>query len=267
MTLGPEPLGPEPLSPEQYYAQIEAATAAIAALVEDGDLARPVPTCPDWTLRELAIHVGRVHRWAAAITGTRSAECISFRSLPDGRFPDDPAERAPWLTAGARRAVAAIAEAGGDQVWTFGELVPASFWGRRMAHETLVHAADAQLAAGRQPDIAPRIAADAIDEWLTVISGPLYGRPDPRAAALPPGRVLHVHATDKGLDGAGEWLISHDRDGISVRPGHGRGDAALTGPAAALLLVLLRRAPADDPAVAVFGDGALVTQWLAETSF
>jgi len=80
---------------------------------------------------------------------------------------------------GARRAVAAIAEAGGDQVWTFGELVPASFWGRRMAHETLVHAADAELAAGRQPDIAPRIAADAIDEWLTVISGPLYGRPDP----------------------------------------------------------------------------------------
>ena len=266
-TPSPGMLSPGMLSPGQYDAQIEAGTAAIAALVEAGDLARPIPTCPDWTLRQLATHVGRAHRWAAAITGTRSAEFIPFKSLPGGRFPDDPAERAPWLTAGARRAVAAIREAGDDPVWAFGELVPASFWGRRMCHETLVHAADAQLAVGRQPDIAPRVAADAIDEWLTVTSGPVYGRPDPRAAALPQGRVLHVHATDDGLDGAGEWLISHDSDGVRVRPGHGRGDAALTGPAAALLLVLLRRAPAGDPAVTVFGDGALLTRWLAETSF
>ncbi|HUZ26435.1 MAG TPA: maleylpyruvate isomerase family mycothiol-dependent enzyme [Streptosporangiaceae bacterium] len=255
------------VSPEQYYAQIEAGAAAIAALVDDGDLARPIPTCPDWTLRELAIHVGRAHRWAAAITGTRSAEFIPFKSVPDGRFPDDPAQRAPWLTAGAQRAIAAISGAGDDLVWAFGELVPARFWGRRMCHETLVHSADAQLAAGRRPDIDPRVAADAIDEWLTVTSGPLYGRPDPRAAALPPGRVLHVHATDEGLDGAGEWLISHGPDGVAVQPGHGKGDAALTGPAAALLLVLVRRAPADDGAVTLFGDGTLLTRWLAQTSF
>jgi hypothetical protein len=111
------------------------------------------------------------------------------------------------------------------------------------------------------------MAADAIDEWLTVLSGPIYGRPDPRAAALPEGRVLHVHATDDGLAGSGEWLISHEPGGVTVRPGHGKGDAALTGPAARLLLVLIRRAPADDPAVTVFGDGALLTRWLAETSF
>jgi uncharacterized protein (TIGR03083 family) len=254
-------------NPEQYYAQVEASTAAIAALLDGGDLALPIPTCPDWTLRQLAIHVGRVHRWAAEITGTRSAEFIPFRPLPDGRFPDGPPEQAAWLTAGARRAVVAIQEAGDDRVWAFGQMVPAGFWGRRMCHETLVHAADAQLAAGRQPDIGPRMAADAIDEWLTVLSGPIYGRPDPRAAALPEGRVLHVHATDDGLAGSGEWLISHEPGGVTVRPGHGKGDAALTGPAARLLLVLIRRAPADDPAVTVFGDGALLTRWLAETSF
>jgi uncharacterized protein (TIGR03083 family) len=255
------------LSPEQYYAEIEASTAAIASLVDGGDLTLPIPTCPEWTLRQLTIHVGRAHRWAAAITSTRSAEVIAFRSLADGKFPDDAAAQADWLTAGAQRAVAGIDEAGQDEVWAFGELAPASFWGRRMCHETLVHAADARLAAGGQPDIAPRVAADAIDEWLTVTSGPLYGRPDPRAAALEEGRVLHVHATDDGLDGAGEWLISHEPGGVQVRPGHGKGDAALTGPAAALLLVLLRRVPLSDPAVTIFGDAGVVTRWLAETSF
>jgi len=264
---GHEPRGHEPLDPGQYAAQIEASAAILGALVDEGDPALPIPTCPDWTLRELAIHVGRAHRWAAAIAATRSAEFIPFRSLADGRFPDDPAQRAPWLMAGARRAISAIADAGDDPVWAFGELVPAHFWGRRMCHETLVHAADGLLAAGRRPDIAPRVAADGIDEWLTVTSGPLNGRPDPRAAALPEGRVLHVHATDEGLDGSGEWLISHDPDGVAVRPGHGKGDAALTGPAAALLLVLLRRMPADDSAVTLFGDRALLARWLAETSF
>jgi uncharacterized protein (TIGR03083 family) len=255
------------LSPERYYAQIEASTAAIAALVDGGDLTLPIPTCPEWTLRQLAIHVGRAHRWAAAITSTRSAEIIPFRSLADGRFPDDPAARARWLTAGAQRAVEAFAEAGEDQVWAFNNLVPASFWARRMCHETLVHAADAQLAAGAGPDIAPQVAADAIDEWLTVISALADGGPDPRGGALAEGRVLHVHATDDGLDGAGEWLISHGPDGVAVTPGHGKGDAALTGPAATLLLVLLRRVPPGNRAVTIFGDPAVVTRWLAGMSF
>jgi uncharacterized protein (TIGR03083 family) len=256
-----------PLPPEQYYAQIEASAAAIAGLVAAGDLTRPIPACPDWTLRELAIHVGRGHRWAAAITAARSAEFIPFRSLADGRFPDEPASRPAWVTAGAARAVAAIREAGQDPVWAFGPLAPASFWARRMSCETLVHAADAELAAGTPPRIEPAVAADAIDEWLTVMSGPLGGRPDPRAAALPAGRSLHVHATDDGLDGAGEWVLAHDSDGVTVSRGHARADAALTGPAAALLLVLVRRLPADDPAVTSHGDPALVTGWLAGTEF
>lgn len=265
--LSPDPPSLEPCSPAQYYAQIEASTAVIAAPVAAGDLALPIPACPDWTLRELAIHVGRAHRWAAAITGTRSAEFIPFRTLPDGRFPEEPAEQAAWLTAGAQRLIAAVQEAGQDPVWVFGDLAPASFWGRRMCHETLVHAADVQLASGQEPEMAARLAADAIDEWLTYLSGPMGDRPDPRAAVLPEGRVLHVHATDEGLAPAGEWLISHEPGGVSVRPGHGKGDAALTGPAGRLLLVLMRRVPVGDAAVTVFGDGALLDRWLAEISF
>jgi len=79
--------------------------------------------------------------------------------------------------------------------------------------------------------------------------------------------VLHVHATDDGLDGSGEWLIRHEEGGVRVEAGHGKGDAALTGPAADLMLVLVRRCPLDREGVTVFGDRGLVTGWLAETSF
>jgi uncharacterized protein (TIGR03083 family) len=254
-----------PITAERWYAEIEASTEIMAEIVHGADLTRPVPTCPEWTLRQLATHVGRAHRWAAEIASTRSAEFIPFRQVPDGRIPDDPALHAPWLRAGAERVIQAVREAGSDPVWTFDELRPASFWARRMAHETAVHRADAEIAVGRQPEFEPDLAVDAIDEWLGSMSGVVAE--DQRADALPDGAVLHVHATDEGLDGAGEWLVRREGSELTVQPGHGKGDVALRGPASRLLLVLLRRVPPDDPQVEVLGDPALLTGWLAGTPF
>ena len=178
-----------------------------------------------------------------------------------------PKQRA-WLNAGAARIVDAVREAGSDLVWSFTGPAPAGFWIRRMAHETLVHRADAQLAAGAEPEpvIEAEIAADAIDEWLMLLTGGL-GNSDERTKALTAGAGLHIHATDDGLGGRGEWMIRHDAGGLTVVPGHGKGDAALTGPAASLLLVLMRRRPVSDPAVTVYGDSAVVDGWLASTAF
>jgi uncharacterized protein (TIGR03083 family) len=254
-----------PLEPEAFYAEIGASTAALADLVSEADPALPVPACPGWTLRNLATHVGRAHRWAAEITTTRSAEFIPFRAVPDGKFPDDRPAQPAWLNAGAQRVVAAVREAGSDPVWAFGSLQPATFWGRRMAHETALHRADAELATGREPMFAPGLAADAIDEWLSFLSGPVYDRPDPRLEALPAGRALHVHATDGELAGTGEWLVRHDQSAIHVDRGHAQADVAIRGQAARLLLVLTRRVPPGDPAVQVFGDPALLSRWLEHT--
>jgi uncharacterized protein (TIGR03083 family) len=255
------------LPAELFYAEIQASTAALAALIDSQDPDLRIPTCPDWTLRRLATHVGRGQRWAAQIVATRSAEMIGFQAVPDGKIPDDLAARGSWLTGGADLLVDVLREAGHEHVWTFNGLGPAGFWARRMAHETLVHCADAQLAVGDDFTIAPELAADAIDEWLTVIALPPPGQPDPRAEALPPGRTLHVHTTDPELSQAGEWLIAHTPDGVQVRTGHEHGDVALTGPAAELLLVLLRRRPPTEPAVRVLGDQPLLDQWLAHSSF
>ena len=268
------------LTPERYYAEITASTGALAGLVDGADLTLRVPTCPDWTLRQLATHVGRAHRWAAEIVGTRSQEAIAFRDVPGGRIPDDPAEHAGWLNGGAGRLVTVLREAGDTRVWAFGEQRPAAFWARRMTHETTVHGVDAQLTAtgmqGRsaggeplrhdRPAIAADVAADGIDEWLTSVAAPDDGETDVRAEGLTAGESLHVHATDVP-DGTGEWLVSRDPSGVTVVRAHQKATLALRGGASDLLLVLLRRLPPDAPGVAVHGDPAVLGRWLAATRY
>jgi uncharacterized protein (TIGR03083 family) len=255
-----------PISTERYCAGILSDTGILAGLVDGADLTKTVPTCPEWTLRQLATHTGRAQRWAAEIIVTRSAQAIPFREVPDGRLPDDPAQHADWLRAGAERLVTAVQGAGGDLIWTFAGPGPASVWARRMAHETAVHRADAELQAGRRPALAPDLAADGIDEWL-FLSGPAPGEDDTRRSALPDGAVMHIHATEDGLAGEGEWMVRRAGSRVLVEHGHGKGDVAVRGPAGSLLLMLVRRIPPDDRELQVLGNEALLTSWLAATPF
>jgi uncharacterized protein (TIGR03083 family) len=255
------------LPAELYYAEIDAATASLAALVDYADPDLSIPTCPGWTLLRLAEHVGEVQRRATMLVATRSAGPADLGSIPDSQLPADPNSRGRWLTAGAAALIEALRGADGAEVWAFGSVQPADAWARRVSHDTMVHAADGALAAGDEVALPAELAADAIDEWLTVLSGPLFGRPDPRMAALPPGTSLHVHATDPELSGSGEWLVKHMEDGVKVTASHAKADVAIGGPAADILLVLLgRRVPADPPVI-IFGDRALLDTWLTEISF
>jgi uncharacterized protein (TIGR03083 family) len=267
-----------PLPAHLYHAQIEASSATFAAIASAADPDLPVPSCPDWSLRQLTTHTGQVHRWAAELVGTRSASYIEFGSVPDSRPPGDGAALGRWLTEGAARLVAVLREAGQDPVWAFGATAPASFWARRQAHETMVHCADAQLTVGDQVRLPAGLAADAIDEFLTIMSGRRRGGTDPRAAALAPGTALHVHATDHGLSGNDQWLVRRGDDGVVVLASHDGhdgddGDVTLAGPAGEVLLVLLRRRPigeredAAERAVRVLGNRAVLDQWLDQTSF
>jgi uncharacterized protein (TIGR03083 family) len=265
----------QPPGRDQYLTEIRASTAQLADIVSGHDPDLPVPTCPDWTLRQLATHLGRVHRWAAQIVSTRATERIPFNSAPDGKYPAEPAEQAAWLNAGASRVIAAITDAAEAPVWAFGQLAPASFWARRQAHETMMHRADAELAVGRDVVLDAGLAADGIDEWLAMATG--YRRPGDGSAALRVGAALHLLAEDSApaagelTSESGGWVIRSTPDGLTMQRGSaqraGDGDVAVSGPAGRLLLVLVRRLPADDPAIAVTGDAALFTGWLAATPF
>jgi uncharacterized protein (TIGR03083 family) len=265
------------ISTDRLLTEVEASTAKLAGIISRSDPGLPVPACPDWTLRQLGTHLGRVHRWAAEIARTRAAEGIPMKAVPDGVPPADRAGQADWLLAGARRLTEAIRAAGTAPVWAFGSMAPATFWARRQAHETMVHRADAELAAGLPVVLDPELAADAIDEWLTLMSGPRYGRPDARATALPAGASLHVIAIepDQAATGPRQWLIRRAGDGVAVLPPAGVAapdlsapGVTVSGPPGQVLLMLLRRLPPAEAAeVALTGDSALLDQWLAGTPF
>ncbi len=255
---------------DRFFTELRGCTAELARITSE-DLERPVPTCPGWTFRQLATHVGRGHRWAAQIVATRAATPIPVREVADGKLPPDPAQHASWLNAGADRVIDAVTAAGSDLVWTLAGIGPASFWARRRAHEAAVHLADAQLAAGRDVDLAPEAAADGVDEWLAIIAASTEGTVGPARAPAQglrgDGQSLHFHATDPGLAGTGEWLVTRTPSGVTIARGHGKADVAVRGPAASLLLVLTRRLPPSAPGIEVLGEQALLTHWLEHTPF
>ena len=256
---------PGALTADQFIGGLTASTEVLAALASQPDLSTPIPTCPEWTMRELCVHTGRAHRWAAAITSTRAQQPIPFREVPDGKLPAEPAERGEWLRAGATRLTDAVAEAGSDPVWTFDGAQPSLFWLRRMTHETAVHRADADVATGQRTELDPVLAADGIDEWLMDMSSVAWEGSDQRLRALPEGRSIHVHVTDPGV--AGEWTLHSEPDVITTERGHAKADVALRGPATSLLLILMRRMPVTGPGAEVLGDAAVLDNWLDVVKF
>ncbi|MEV0295050.1 maleylpyruvate isomerase family mycothiol-dependent enzyme [Nocardia sp. NPDC050710] len=249
-----------------YRAALLAETDALADLMRTADPATPIPACPGWTLANLVTHVGRGHRWAAAMITGRATEPLDFRAVPDGAMPKDPEGAARWLSDSARLVPNAVDAIGSDvPVWTpFGPPRPAEWWIRRRLHEATVHRADVLLALDREVTLRPDLAADGISEWLGLLS---TARGNGTGAPLPDGVSMHLHATDPDLGSAGEWTVQSSGGAIVWNNGHAKSSVALRGTAVALLLVLLRRIPADDPRVEIFGDTSVFTRWLESTPF
>jgi uncharacterized protein (TIGR03083 family) len=179
--------------------------------------------------------------------------------------PGGDASWADWRAAGAPAVVAALRSADpGTPMWAWGADKHARFWSRRMVHETTVHRADAELAAGRRPQIDAAVAADGVDELLDNLPEAAYFAP--RVTELRgDGSTIHFHSVDSP-DGQGEWMVHLQPDGFTWESGHGKGDAALRARAAALLLVLYGRLPASGDGVEVFGDAQLLGRWLEDSA-
>ena len=239
-------------------------TAAFGELIRIADPAAPVPTCPDWTIRQLFRHVGRGNRWAAQIVADQRDEPLDPREVPEGKPPDDPDAAIDWLNAGAQLVVDSVDAVGAHtQVWTFIGPRPAQWWIRRRVHESTVHRADAAIAVGADYQLSASLAADGIDEWLERIAAESSAESSP----LDVGQTLHLHATDDGLRTAGEWTITGTDAGITWSHEHGKGDAALRGCARDLLLAVVRRRTAAEAGLEVFGDTATWDGWLGRTPF
>ncbi|WP_245645426.1 maleylpyruvate isomerase family mycothiol-dependent enzyme [Pseudonocardia acaciae] len=247
-----------PLSPDRLADGLRAQTDAFAAAVQGVDPRTRVPTCPRWRLRDLVGHIGQEHRWAAGIVRTGAAAPVPDPKQAD---PGAPTRWGEWLRAGAEELIAAVTDAGAaTPVWTVLGPKPAVFWLRRSLADTSVHHADAALTSGAAFRIAPDLAADAVDEWLTLLSDPAAPTVKPDVALLRgDGQTLRLEPPS----GPG-WLVTRTPSGVRVQRAGGRADVTVAGPVADLLLVLTRRVPPDRATVT--GDRALVEHWLAHTA-
>lgn len=244
-----------------WYIDRTAAEIDRLSWIADGeDPALAVPSCPGWTMAKLVKHTGTVHRWAAEIVTRRSGEPVGMRELDLG-LPAKESDYAGWLASGAGQLASALSGAGPDaNVWTWSAARASGWWARRMLHETTVHRADAELAAGVTPEIDPVTAADGIDEFLQNL--PAAPRPSQHLASLPTGESLHLHATDCD----GEWLIRFTDDGITWQRGHAKATSAVRGPVGALLLFSYGRIAPGDDRLAVFGAQSLLAAWQEKTA-
>jgi uncharacterized protein (TIGR03083 family) len=159
------------LTLDQYLTAIRSAAERLHDHAAQAGLAAAVPSCPGWDVAALVAHQGMVHRWAAAnVSG--DSDHRTEDSLAVAAAASNPLA---WFDEGVHALIRILSEASDDlEAMVFLRHAPAPrlFWARRQAHETTIHAVDAQAAASRglpRPDetmINDGLAADGIDELL-----------------------------------------------------------------------------------------------------
>ncbi len=249
-------MGDDAAAPVPYLDHLRADAARVAEVTAAGPLDAPVPGCPGWTLRDLVVHLGLVHRWAGTAAAT-AAEPSGDDWLAAAPADDVTAARlADWYRDAAADLVATLERLDPDDAtW---HLFPAEqrvgVWIRRQTQETCLHRWDAESAVGEPGPIDPVLAADGIDEYFSL----LLARMVARDGLVLPSTSLHVHCTDT----AGEWTVQGAGGTLEVTREHRKGDAALRGRAQDLLLAVWGR-PVPDGAVDVVGDPDAAAAWLA----
>jgi uncharacterized protein (TIGR03083 family) len=223
--------------PQRALVALERAAAEVPVLLAGTDLAAPVPSCPGWSVGGLVAHLGGTHLWAE--------RCVRLGDphLPEVEAPTtDRAELAVWYRGCADRLVTTLRSTSPDApCWTFGPRPrEAQFWFRRQAHELAVHRWDLGTALGRDLGYPAGLAADGVDEVVT-----LFFPRQVRLQRIPPlARSLTV-----AVDDGPTWTLHGDGTGEPTGPA----DAAVTGPAEALVLLLWGRVGLTDPRLTVTG--------------
>jgi uncharacterized protein (TIGR03083 family) len=226
-------------------------SASLAGALGGGPTEARVPSCPEWSVAELAQHVGN-------FTGFWTHVLCEGTGRPKPPAPEPPADGdlGGWYRGLAGSLVDELRATPPDtEVWTWmpGDQTPA-FVARRAAHELAVHRVDAQLARDGHTPIDAALAADGIDEVFVLVQA--------RVNPVGKGQTLHLHGTDRADD---EWLVTLTPGGLEVERSHGKGDLALRGAVSDLELVLYQRPPLGP--VEHLGDDEVLAAWYRVFTF
>ncbi|WP_199036603.1 maleylpyruvate isomerase family mycothiol-dependent enzyme [Glycomyces salinus] len=221
---------------------------ALKAAAARADPDARVPSCPDWTATDLLDHVTEVY--------DHKTQCMRLLREPeDGERLEregGPAERFDAALAGLLAEFDARHPEDLSHTW-YGPDQTVGFWIRRMAAETVVHRADAELAAVETiGPVDPGLGADAADEMLRImVEWESRVSRDELAEVLADaaGLVVAVDAGERA------WTVRVGAEAAEVADGiDADAQATVSGTPGEVLMWLWRRLPAE--ALTVEGDAA-----------
>lgn len=239
-----------PEFPELLELMYERSSVFRAVVQSAPDLGVQVPTCPGWTLLDLARHLGGAQRrWAGVVTAGPDGAAPAQSSSEIGMAA--PAEREAllqWLSESTKELLQALSEAGPDRgCWTWwGQTESpetAGVAGRHQVHEVAVHTYDAQLAAGAAQPVPAEVAVDGVEEFNVTCGTTNEAWPyDPA--------LVDIHAAE-----GQSWRVTLSAEGSSVSrlevsasetgSDAAAADASVRGSASDLVLMFYGRIPLE----------------------
>jgi uncharacterized protein (TIGR03083 family) len=232
----------------QLLSLVEERSAVLRdAVAAAPDLETPVPGCPEWTLRDLVAHLGRVHRFWSVVVKAGPADGPPREAIGD---PEPHADLLEWSAESTRLLLAALGEVGPDApCWTWwapsDAPMTAGAVARHQVEEAAVHAYDAQEAIGKPEALPAAVAIDGVAEFLLVTFGAEGPWP------YRPARVVFAAAEGPS------WTLDLTPDGAQLDPpASGDPVATVHGTASDILLALFGRVPLDR--LSIDGDAALI---------
>ncbi|MGW0083167.1 maleylpyruvate isomerase family mycothiol-dependent enzyme [Streptomyces sp. NPDC003393] len=239
----------------------ERSSAFRAAVASAPSLDVQVPTCPEWTLFDLAEHIGEGRRaWAATV----AAGPASAKSAAEGASaaPREREALLAWLAESTEQLLDALREASPDRgCWTW--------WGasqspqtcgavaRHQLQQITVHTYDAQVTAGGPEPLPDEVALDGVEEFLSTCVATTSAWPHKPTA-------FDFHATEGRswrltVDGAGARFARIPAPGAAAVAAADEGPNAagvvVRGSAGELVLFVYDRVPADS--LRIEGDAGL----------
>ncbi len=238
-------------------------------LVSNADHELTIASCPGWTVADLAYHQGEVWNFWSRIIADGVTDRTALKLIDTPRKLDGPL-LIDWLATTHNALHSALVDAPLAQpAWTWtGANRDAAWVRRRMAQESAMHLWDIANTVKHSFEIPTAIAADGIDEFLTYFLGR-----ERREGEMKVGGTVHLHCTDTDTDtdtdadvAGGEWFISNVKEPTcTFTREHRKGDAAVRGTAANLLLWLWRRKSSRDGNIEIIGKEEVARRFRAYT--
>ncbi|HTJ72109.1 MAG TPA: maleylpyruvate isomerase family mycothiol-dependent enzyme [Actinospica sp.] len=231
----------------------ERAGAFRAAVASAGDIDVKVPTCPEWTLRDLVRHLGHGRRfWAAVVSAEPGATPPDRAVFNAQETPEELESLLDWYAASVRLMLDALREAGPDRgcwTWWAGSQSPQNCGAvaRHQLQEITMHTYDAQVTVGAPQALPSDVAFDGVEDFLSTCCSTTA--PWPHAPAS-----LDMHATE-----GGSWRLALAADGarftrlVGDATAAAPAEVAITGTASELVLYMYDRISVDSLQLA--GDG------------